>query len=190
MNHVNGFRDTITAFSELPDQLETFINLLNRWANEARHEDTGSIKYSGLEYIPFDPDTESIKPPITRGHGKGFRGFNHIATARMLCPFQDLGMFEDNPENYMTQVQDGNIKIKASHYATFLYDEAGGGYDQYEIDKGLCRGHLLLRLYRHIFTGPSSALNKVRKATKRSKAEIHSMTEVTGRTIAYVCVQA
>jgi hypothetical protein len=107
---------------------------------------------------------------------------------------------------YMEQVQDGKIKIKTAHYPTFLYDEAVD-YDPNEIDKGLCRGHFLLRvsrgfltvkqikksfpfqLYRHIFTGPSSAVQKVRKASKRSKAQIHGMTEVTGRTIAYACVQ-
>src|SRR5215510_10788917 len=101
---VPGFRDTITKFSEKPVQLETFINLvrtqymyeiivylssqqLNKWSNEARHEDTGSIKHSALEYIPRNPDIDSIKPPITRSHGKSLRGFNHVATARLLCPF-------------------------------------------------------------------------------------------------------
>ena len=29
MDCVNGFRDTITAFCESPDQLETFINLVS-----------------------------------------------------------------------------------------------------------------------------------------------------------------
>ena len=46
----------------------------------------------------------------------------------------------------MLQVQDGHIKVKANHYATFLYNEAGGGYNPFEIDKDLCRGHLLLRV--------------------------------------------
>jgi len=45
----------------------------------------------------------------------------------------------------MELVQDGKIKIKATHYPTFLYDESMG-YDPQEIDKGLFRGHLLLRV--------------------------------------------
>jgi hypothetical protein len=45
----------------------------------------------------------------------------------------------------MEQVQDGKIKIKASHYPTFMYDE-DTEYDPLEIDKGLCRGHFLIRV--------------------------------------------
>ncbi len=37
-------------------------------------------------------------------------------------------------------------------------------------------------------TGPSSAISKVRMAAKNSKGEIHGLTEVTPRTIAYTCV--
>lgn len=37
-------------------------------------------------------------------------------------------------------------------------------------------------------TGPSSGLAKIRAATKKSKAEIHELTEVTPKTIAYTCV--
>lgn len=37
-------------------------------------------------------------------------------------------------------------------------------------------------------TGPSSALTGIRVAAKNSKAEIHGLTEVTPRTIAYICV--
>lgn len=37
-------------------------------------------------------------------------------------------------------------------------------------------------------TGPSSAISGVRAAAKSSKAEIHGLTEVTPKTIAYTCV--
>ena len=60
---------------------------------------------------------------------------------------------------------------------------------KYHWPESLTRSSVVHQLYQHIFTGPSSVLNKVQKATKRSKAEIHSMTEVTGRTITYVCIQ-
>ena len=45
----------------------------------------------------------------------------------------------------MEQVQDGHIKINASHYPTFFYDEEVE-YDAEELDKGLFCGHLLLRV--------------------------------------------
>lgn len=49
--------------------------------------------------------------------------------------------------------------------------------------------HVLYQVFRHIFTGPSSALGSKRRGTKPSKAEIHQMTVVMGRTIAYAAVQ-
>ncbi|KAG6872227.1 hypothetical protein C0992_009749, partial [Termitomyces sp. T32_za158] len=45
-------------------------------------------------------------------------------------------------------------------------------------------------VYRHIFTGPSSALSGHRSATKPCIAHLHGLKEVTGRTIAYAAVQA
>jgi hypothetical protein len=112
---VPGFHDVICEYAEEPDKLDTFINLvsksnicayylshcyqqLNKWSNEARHEDTGSIKHAALEYIPWNPDDTSFQPPITRTQGKSVHGFNHAATARLLCPFRDLVAFDQNPQ--------------------------------------------------------------------------------------------
>ena len=46
----------------------------------------------------------------------------------------------------------------------------------------------LTHVYRHIFTGPTSAMNPAAKANK-SKAKKFKLTEVTGRTITYASVQ-
>ncbi|KAG6877069.1 hypothetical protein C0992_010963 [Termitomyces sp. T32_za158] len=78
--------------------------------------------------------------------------------------------------------------ITASDWPSFLYDlDLFNGDDQ---TKGLMRGPLLLKVYRHIFTGPSSALSGHRSATKPCIAHLHGLKEVTGRTIAYAAVQA
>jgi hypothetical protein len=111
---VPGFSDLIAKFHEKPERLETFINLaslaflslkilltwlqLHRWASEARHEDTGSIKYNAIEYIPRNPEVDRVMPPILKNHGKSMRGFNHVAAARLLCPFRDLKKFDANPQ--------------------------------------------------------------------------------------------
>ncbi|KAG6883613.1 hypothetical protein C0992_008332 [Termitomyces sp. T32_za158] len=78
--------------------------------------------------------------------------------------------------------------ITASDWPSFLYDlDLFNGDDQM---KGLMRGPLLLKVYHHIFMGPSSALSGHRSATKPCIAHLHGLMEVTGRTIAYVAVQA
>jgi hypothetical protein len=62
----------------------------------------------------------------------------------------------------MESVQDGRIKIRANHFPTFLYDESPEGYDPREIDKGLCRGYLLLRVSgRRLITADTKSVSIV-----------------------------
>ena len=87
----------------------------------------------------------------------------------------------------MDLVEDGTVQITDEDFPSFLYDTETA-YDEENEDIGLFRGFLLVRVYRHIFTGPSSAMNPTAKVNK-SKARKFRLTEVTGRTIAYACVQ-
>jgi hypothetical protein len=87
----------------------------------------------------------------------------------------------------MDRVEDGTVQITDEDFPSFLY-EIETAYDEENEDIGLFRGFLLVRVYRHIFTGPSSAMNPTAKVNK-SKARKFRLTEVTGRTIAYACVQ-
>jgi hypothetical protein len=87
----------------------------------------------------------------------------------------------------MDRVEDGAIQITDEDFPSFLY-ASGTAYDKDNEDLGLFRGFLLVRVFRHIFTGPSSAMNPGVKANKY-KAKKFKLTEVTGRTIAYASVQ-
>ncbi|KAF8896918.1 hypothetical protein CPB84DRAFT_1928278, partial [Gymnopilus junonius] len=61
-------------------------------------------------------------------------------------------------------------------------------YDPDDETSGLFRGFLLVRVFQHIFTGPSSALEASRDANK-TKAKVFHIKKVTGRMIAYAAVQ-
>ena len=87
----------------------------------------------------------------------------------------------------MDRVADGSIQITDEDLPSFLY-ASETPYDRENEDMGLFRVFLLVREYRHIFTGPSSAMNPTAKVNK-SKARKFKLTEVTGRTIAYASVQ-
>jgi hypothetical protein len=87
----------------------------------------------------------------------------------------------------MDRVEDGLILITDEDFPSFLY-ESDWIYDEENEDSGLFRGFLLVRVYRHIFTGPLSAVNPKMKSNK-FKAKKFKLTMVTGRTIAYACVQ-
>ncbi|KAG1860517.1 hypothetical protein C8R48DRAFT_576489, partial [Suillus tomentosus] len=72
---------------------------------------------------------------------------------------------------------------------TFLYDESM--FDPAKKSQGCLRGYYLKRVFRHIFTGPSSALNpNARRGTKTPKGRSHGMTSPLPRAIAYAAVQA
>jgi hypothetical protein len=94
-----------------------------------------------------------------------------------------LYLFSD----FMDRVEDGSIQITEEFFPSFLYEKETV-YDKDNEDLGLFRGYLLVRVYRHIFTGPSSAMDTMAKVNK-SKARKFKLTEVTGRTIAYTSVQ-
>lgn len=97
--------------------------------------------------------------------------------------------------------------MTAADLPLFLYED--GNYDLAELDKGLCRGRLLVRAsdlysmlmynllivilqtWRHIFTSPSSAVRDAPGAgrTKSGQAKLNGLEAVTGRTIAYAALQ-
>ena len=106
----------------------------------------------------------------------------------------------------MTCIQDCEMKIQTKHWPSFLYDERV--YGREECDKGLLKGYLLLWVhltslylvvcttfsllqvyYHHTLTSPSSAIGKVRKGRKPSKAQIYGMKCASGHTIAYASIQ-
>lgn len=88
---------------------------------------------------------------------------------------------------FLNRVADGIIKITDEDFPSFLY-ENDTVYDEQNEDIGLFRGFLLVRVFRHIFTGPSSAMDPKTKVNK-SKAKKFRLTKVTGRMIAYASVQ-
>jgi hypothetical protein len=87
----------------------------------------------------------------------------------------------------MDRIEDGSIQITDEDFPLFLYT-SGTVYDEDNEDLGLFQGFLLVHVYRHIFTGPLSAINPSFKANKY-KAKKINLTQVTRRTIAYASVQ-
>ncbi len=88
---------------------------------------------------------------------------------------------------FIDHVEDGLIQITDEDFPSFLYENKTL-YDKDNEDIGLFCGYILVRVYRHIFTAPTSAMNTTAKANK-SRAKKFKLTQVTRRTIAYASVQ-
>ena len=115
------------------------------------------------------------------------------------------------------KIRDQEIPASSREWPSFLYD-AKQPWDPDDINKGLLRGHFLLRVcsrlhlwfqyyhtptlysqvYLHIFIAPSAAARNrystvsaqtEKQGVKHGNAQIHGIKRVTGRTIAYAAVQ-
>ncbi|KIL55570.1 hypothetical protein M378DRAFT_28536, partial [Amanita muscaria Koide BX008] len=71
---------------------------------------------------------------------------------------------------FMDAVLNGEMKIKDKDFPSFLYDE-DIPYDPHNKDAGLLKGHVLIRAYRHIITGPRTALNPDLIKAKNSRCK-------------------
>ncbi|EKM78995.1 hypothetical protein AGABI1DRAFT_129261 [Agaricus bisporus var. burnettii JB137-S8] len=182
-----GLEDVLVEFHNEPQRLEIFCTWMDKWADDARNEDTSSLKKNAMKYLPLDPFKTPVMPPIPTS-GKELRGFNHVMTARLLTPMKDIAEFDNDPNSYIQKHADGQVKLTASRLPFFLYDETN--YDPDIPDLGLLKGHFIIRVFRCLMTGPSSAIDKRRRAAKKSKAEIHNLDRPTAKTIAYACVLA
>jgi hypothetical protein len=105
----------------------------------------------------------------------------------------------------MASVLCGDIALYSSQFPSFLYPH-GTVFNEEDAASGLFRGEYFLKVstsikllstfyhdspqvFRTIYTGSSSAIDRFRRASKPSKAELHGMTRVTGRAVAYTAVQ-
>ncbi|KAM6490845.1 hypothetical protein JOM56_013714 [Amanita muscaria] len=145
---VPNFFSLLSDFQKNPKTFDRFIKQINKAYTNVRSNDANGFKNKLPIYLPPDEDSRSrfIIPDISK---KMEWGWNNTITARFLCPMRLISKFDVDPE-----VQSGKRAIKASDYPMFLYDESK--YTPGDIYSGLFQGPLLLRFYRHVFTGPSS----------------------------------
>ncbi|KAK2459412.1 hypothetical protein APHAL10511_008567 [Amanita phalloides] len=176
------------------DGIRLFVRFMHKKASSARADDTKALKKDITRYMPYDPANNVITPPLPICDGKygksTTRGFNHQACAWALCPQCLLDDFDIDPKTFMENVRNRVIKIKERDFPAYLYDEAIP-YDPDNKDAGLLQGHALIRTYRHIITGPRTALNPrlIKAKNGRCKSEKIVLTRSDAYTIAYAVSQ-
>ncbi|THH19111.1 hypothetical protein EW146_g1981 [Bondarzewia mesenterica] len=157
---------------------------MNKAHSGARGEDIGSLRDSILELTARVIRAPSLTPIISPSSSKAdTRGFKHPQLTVLLMP-ADLLM------EVLQKLLDGQIQVTAADLPTFLYE--GEDFDPDDLEKGLLRGELVVRVWRHIFQSPSAGLkhNVGNKSTptKAGQAKLNDLVEVTPRTIAYAAL--
>ncbi|KAG2035903.1 hypothetical protein BDR03DRAFT_1012198 [Suillus americanus] len=169
-----GFSKLNMKFEADPDAWTGFQKVMENAANSARCDDTGSLKFD---------------PPILKTHGKAVRGWNHPATTQLLCPARDIVKFDEDPNAYMDHVKSGQKKITAKQWPSMFYDMSL--YNPKNKKAGFLHGHTIVQGWRHIFTGPMSALSKdqTHHSSKPTKGKMHNLTEPGPINIMYAAIQ-
>lgn len=111
---------------------------MDKVLNDTRNTDVGRVRIDGMAYLIHykgftTPTVLDLRDKATK------RGFNNYITARMLCPFHLLPMFDNDPETYVyplnfhkddfesfplrfcRDVREGKIAITANDLPSFLY---------------------------------------------------------------------
>jgi hypothetical protein len=117
---------------------------LDQSGNKGRSDDCASLREDAIGYIrqvKGIPGVEDV-PELDRKAKKDTRGFNHHATARLLCPREIRDEFDKDREKFCRDVQNGTRSITHKDWPSFLYPE--NGYNPEVIDEGLLRGPFLV----------------------------------------------
>lgn len=174
------------------DAIEAYISFIELAVGSARRDDLNSLRLAVLGFLHTCVPEQCLgNPPLRNGAPKAERGFVHVSTGRLLCPRRKLETFDEDPQAFCNGVRQGKIAIKTRKWSTFLYPE--GVFDRENRLEGLFRGHLLVMVYRHIFTGPSTALKASPGPNTTGRSCIcvaHGLKSVRPEMIAYAAVLA
>ncbi|KAG2061334.1 hypothetical protein BDR06DRAFT_966320 [Suillus hirtellus] len=186
---IPNWNELVKNFETEAESLNEFLRAMENAANSACCNDTGSLKHNGLQYLLKDPAKDRFDPPILKTHGNAVQGWNHMATARLLCPTHDILEFDKDPHAYMDQVKSGQKKITSKQWPSMFYDM--GLYNLRNKKLGFLHGHAIVQGWCHIFTGPMSALLKehTHRSSKPAKGKKHHLTELGPRSIMYAAIQ-
>jgi len=122
---------------------------------------------------------------LSKAKVKNDRGFYHPITAALLCPVK----YPKTPQT-IEGIRAGTLAVTAQLLPSFLFPDCHV-YDSNDISLNVLRGHIMIRVAKHLFQGPSTALEQPgAHRGKQGNALLCGLTSMTPHTIAYVAIQA
>ncbi|KAJ6478910.1 hypothetical protein C8R45DRAFT_1101350 [Mycena sanguinolenta] len=185
------------------------ITKFRKAAADARQQDTSGLKHK-THYILPNP-AQILTPPLIVSDLKSDRGVNHPMLRDAIVPWplrikinsrmavedgQGAAEAPLTPEatnalNALlngSKLTNGKAALTASNFPSCFY--ADGDYDPENPERGLFRSLFLLRVARHIWTGPASAMDGATKIKKICAASAHGSFHITPEKLGYVGVHA
>ncbi|KAM6489009.1 hypothetical protein JOM56_014326 [Amanita muscaria] len=187
-----------------PVLLQEFYSQLQAGANDARGDDVLKIRAAVAKWL-----NEQTPPPtpLLNPDSRSNRGIQHDVTGKLLCPI-DFDWDDPTLRARLRNCEDG-YDINSSYFLRCLYQGGTGNID--DIEEGFLKSGLLVKVFKHIFTSPSSAnasveasenvpignpaagsrtTHNAKRATRKDVSGcLHMEEKVTARAIAYAAVQ-
>ncbi|THH32813.1 hypothetical protein EUX98_g1393 [Antrodiella citrinella] len=178
---IPGFKKAMLKAVALRSFRRKICGQIQTGVQDQRSDDTGSLKYDILRYLSSDP---SISCPIPHDSKlKSLRGWTDPLTSTLLTPLE----LEANKDTW-DAITTGHIRVTADQWPRFCYPE-GRQYMPDNEEEGLFKGFLLVRVAKHILTGPHTALKGPGGGGKGCNARRIGMTGMTPQVLAYVAIQ-
>ncbi|KAI0069595.1 hypothetical protein K474DRAFT_1714092 [Panus rudis PR-1116 ss-1] len=177
---IPGLRDDLRKMNR--QERRAIAKRIKGGRDKARADDTSPLKVPALNYVHIERG-RTVKIKSVRN--KSLRGFNNKYTAKLLVPLE-YGFSKDVVQN----IKKGDLPVTAKQAPAFLYPD-GHSYNAGDELAGFGYGHYAIRVAKHIFQGPSSALEGPGfHKGKSSNASLCSLDSMTPEAFAYVMVQA
>ncbi|PPR03769.1 hypothetical protein CVT24_007512 [Panaeolus cyanescens] len=166
-------------------------------AGQTRSNNISTLKDRFIKLLAQDlPGVSEASLPSK--DDKSDRGFHNVHTARLLCPAALREIFDANPDQIMAELENGIshtlpsgrvIQVDATAFPSFMWWEGGFIPGPENFHTNLLRSNTLVRVFRHIFTGPLSARKSLDEEVKSfvGHAKREKMETVTPGSIAYAC---
>jgi len=151
---------------------------LERHRSSAKTEDHRIFKVSVPQWSAWDP-------PLSRQSKLG-RGLAHPECAQLLCPIDVNWDSEIERNRFCVEL---NPPMTAANWPAFLYENYRA--DPNNLAKGFMRSDIMIRAARAVLFPPSVANvqdTADHQTTRKSKAEVYGMDEVTPGFLAYIAV--
>ncbi|KAH9487418.1 hypothetical protein JR316_0001493 [Psilocybe cubensis] len=189
ITHIKCFESDLSYFVS-PRNVERKDDLAKAMiaaSGAARSEDISTLQSAIITYINECSPTNKVEISATATKSES-RGFKNKVLARLLCPMKYLEDFDANPDEFMRKLDEDVVHVLAKDLPTFLWEP--GKFDPEDWDSDMFRTRLLVMVWKHIFTSPSSALKDKpgQTKTRSSQAKLHHMKTVTPASIAYACL--
>ncbi|KAH6907869.1 hypothetical protein BKA70DRAFT_1282619 [Coprinopsis sp. MPI-PUGE-AT-0042] len=165
-----------------PAVCERFIDKLAKTAYDQRSHDFSKFKKVFTTYL--DKLTGTYEP-LTAHSDYALRGFKSRQCTIALAPIEDQKKFRKKPDDYMQDIDNGDIEITHESFPSFLWHYQKKDLDYQNLDLTMFESPLLAKVARWHITGPSTANGGARESKRPSRAQLSGVTAPTIPLIGY-----